>query len=236
MSLIAEDRPNSYIGSSVPRPNARRLLQGRGRYVDDKTLPRMLHAAFHRSPYAHARVLGIDTAAARAMAGVVAVYTGADMAREITPWVGVLTHLSGMRSPPQPALALDVARWVGEPVVMVVAQSRAEAEDALAVIEVEYDPQPAVTDMEGALDPAAARVHPDLDSNLCWDRSVDVGDVDVKAKRMHVEIDDQGPIDRTILKSNLLQGVPQDRQVDLASFLQVLFTIYRKLNFCYMEM
>jgi len=178
MSLIAEDRPNSYIGSSVPRPNARRLLQGRGRYVDDKTLPRMLHAAFHRSPYAHARVLGIDTAAARAMAGVVAVYTGADMAREITPWVGVLTHLSGMRSPPQPALALDVARWVGEPVVMVVAQSRAEAEDALAVIEVEYDPQPAVTDMEGALDPAAARVHPDLDSNLCWDRSVDVGDVD----------------------------------------------------------
>lgn len=178
MSLIREDRPNSYIGTSVPRPNARRLLQGRGRYVDDKVLPRMVHAAFLRSPHAHARILSVDTEAARVLPGVVAVYTGADMAAEITPWVGVLTHLSGMRSPPQTALAIDVARWVGEPVAMVVARTRAEAEDALAAIEVDFDPLPALTDMDAALAGDAPLIHPELGSNLCWERAIDVGDVD----------------------------------------------------------
>jgi aerobic carbon-monoxide dehydrogenase large subunit len=178
MTLSQFDRPNSYIGASIPRPNAQRLLQGRGRFVDDKVLPRMVHAAFLRSPHAHARILSIDTAAARALPGVVAVYTGADMARVITPWVAVLTHLSGMRSPPQPAMAVDVTRWQGEPVVMVVAQSRTLAEDALALIEVAYDDLPPVTDMEGALAPDAPRIHPEYDSNLCWERKLDVGDVD----------------------------------------------------------
>lgn len=178
MSLIPEDRPNRYIGASVPRPNATRLLQGRGRFVDDKALPRMVHAAFLRAPHAHARILAIDTAAARDMPGVVAVWTGADMADHITPWVGVLTHLPGMRSPPQHAMAVDVVRWAGEPVAMVVAHSRSQAEDALGAIEVDYDPLPAVTDMEAALAPDSPRIHPELDSNLCWERKLDVGDVD----------------------------------------------------------
>lgn len=178
MTLSSADRPNSYIAASVPRPNARRLLQGRGRFVDDKVLPRMVHAAFVRSPHAHARILSIDTAAARALPGVVAVYDGEDMAKVITPWVAVLTHLSGMRSPPQPALARGVAHWQGEPVVMVVAQSRALAEDAAALVEVDYDPLPAVCDMETALAPDAPRIHPSFDSNLCWERKVDVGAVD----------------------------------------------------------
>ncbi|WP_114965528.1 xanthine dehydrogenase family protein molybdopterin-binding subunit [Alkalilacustris brevis] len=172
------DRPNSYIGKSVPRPNAVRLLHGRGRYVDDKVLPRMLHAAFLRSPHAHARILRIDAAAARSMPGVVAVFDGNDIAQVMTPWVGVLTHLSGMRSPPQPALARDVARWQGEPVVMVVAHSRAAAEDALERIEVEYEPLVPVCDMQAALAPEAPRIHPELDSNLCWERKIEVGDVD----------------------------------------------------------
>jgi aerobic carbon-monoxide dehydrogenase large subunit len=178
MTLSSADRPNSYIGASVPRPNARRLLQGRGRFVDDKVLPRMVHAAFVRSPHAHARILSIDTKAARAMSGVVAVFDGEDMAKVITPWVAVLTHLSGMRSPPQPALARGVTHWQGEPVVMVVAQSRALAEDAAALVEVGYEPLPAVCDMETALAPDAPRIHPQLDSNLCWERKVEVGAVD----------------------------------------------------------
>lgn len=178
MSLTQFDRPNSYIGASIPRPNAKRLLQGRGRFVDDKVLPRMVHSAFLRSPHAHARILSIDTGAAQALPGVVAVYTGADMARVITPWVAVLTHLTGMRSPPQPAMAVDVTRWQGEPVVMVVAQSRSVAEDALALIDVEYEDLPAVTDMEEALAPHAPRIHAEYDSNLCWERKLDVGDVD----------------------------------------------------------
>ena len=101
------DRPNSYIGRSVPRPNVRRLLQGRGAFVDDIRLPRMVHVAFVRSPYAHARIESIDTAAAKASPGVAAVVTGAELSAYCTPWVGVLSHLAGLKSQPQPALAMD---------------------------------------------------------------------------------------------------------------------------------
>ena len=119
------DAPNSYVGRSVTRPNARRLAQGRGQYVDDIVLPRMVHVAYVRSPYAHAKVVRIESKKAAAMPGVVRVVTGAEIAMVCKPYVGVLTHLAGMRSPPQYPLAMDVARWQGEPVVAVVAQSRA---------------------------------------------------------------------------------------------------------------
>src|SRR6201986_4168380 len=89
--LTALDRPNSYIGRSVPRPNLARLTQGRGQYVSDVVLPRMLHVAFVRSPHAHARIRSIGTAEAKKSSGVVAVVTGAELAKVVTPWVGVLT-------------------------------------------------------------------------------------------------------------------------------------------------
>ena len=95
--LSALDRPNSYIGRSVPRPNLARLTQGRGQYVSDVTLPRMVHVAFLRSPHAHARIKTIDAAAAKKAPGVVAIVTGAELAKVITPWVGVLTHLKGIK-------------------------------------------------------------------------------------------------------------------------------------------
>ncbi len=104
-ALSALDRPNSYIGRSVPRPNLARLTQGRAQYVSDVTLPRMAHVAFVRSPYAHARLAAIDGAAARKAPGVIAVVTGAELAKVITPWVGVLTHLKGLKSAPQHAIA-----------------------------------------------------------------------------------------------------------------------------------
>jgi aerobic carbon-monoxide dehydrogenase large subunit len=166
------------VGRSIPRPNARRLLQGKGRFVADKSLPRMLHAAFVRSPHAHARIGALDLSAARAMPGVVAAYTGADIAAHVTPFVGVLTHMTGMQSPPQPALAVDVTHWQGEAVAMIVAQSRAQAEDAAALVDVDYTPLPPVCDMEAALDPDSPLVHPALGTNLCWERRIDTGDVD----------------------------------------------------------
>src|SRR5690349_19628439 len=89
--LSALDRPNSYIGRSVPRPNIKRLAQGRGQYVSDVVLPRMAHVAFVRSPHAHARIKNIATEAAKKSQGVIAVVTGAELAKVITPWVGVLT-------------------------------------------------------------------------------------------------------------------------------------------------
>jgi carbon-monoxide dehydrogenase large subunit len=89
------DRPNSYIGKSVPRPNLDRLLQGRGLYVSDLELPRMTHVVFVRSPHAHAKIVAIDAQDAKKMPGVVAVVTGEELAAVITPWVGVLSHLKG---------------------------------------------------------------------------------------------------------------------------------------------
>jgi carbon-monoxide dehydrogenase large subunit len=124
-ALTSLDRPNSYIGRSVPRPNAKRLLAGRGRYVTDIVLPRMLHAAFVRSPYAHARIVSIDTEAAQRMPGVRLVATGKDLARVCKPWVGTLDHFKGMKSPPQLPLPLDKVVWSGQAVVAVVADTRA---------------------------------------------------------------------------------------------------------------
>jgi carbon-monoxide dehydrogenase large subunit len=182
------DKPNSYIGKSVPRPDARRLAQGRGKYVDDVQLPRMVHAAFLRSPFAHARIVSVDVGAARLIDGVVAVYSGKDMAAHVTPWVGVLTHLEGLRSAPQMPMAIDVARWQGEPVAMVVASSRAIAEDACELIEIEYDPLPPACDMENALNPDAPVIHKEFGNNLAWKRQVNAGDVDAIYARDDVTI------------------------------------------------
>src|ERR1700719_264501 len=176
--LTALDRPNSYIGRSVPRPNLARLTQGRGQYVSDVVLPRMAHVAFVRSPHAHARIKNIATAEARKAPGVIAVVTGVELAKVITPWVGVLTHLKGIKSAPQHAIAVDRACWQGEAVCAVVARTRAEAEDACALVEVEYEPLPAVTDSETALDPATPVIHPELGDNLTFERTLVAGDPD----------------------------------------------------------
>src|SRR5438105_15396725 len=96
--LSALDRPNSYIGRSVPRPNLARLVEGRGQYVDDVVLPRMVHVAFVRSPHAHAKILAIDTSAAQKMPGVLRVFAGVDLAKHCEPWVATLAHLQGVKS------------------------------------------------------------------------------------------------------------------------------------------
>ena len=176
--LTALDRPNSYIGRSVPRPNLARLTQGRGQYVSDITLPRMAHVAFVRSPHAHARIKDIETAEAKKSPGVIAVVTGAELAKVITPWVGVLTHLKGIKSAPQYAIAVARACWQGEAVCAVVARSRAEAEDACALIGVDYEVLPSVTDAETALDAKTPVIHPELGDNLTFERVLDVGQVD----------------------------------------------------------
>jgi carbon-monoxide dehydrogenase large subunit len=173
--LSALDRPNSYIGRSVPRPNLPRLMQGRGQYVSDVSLPRMAHVAFLRSPHAHARILGIDTAAAKKAPGVIAVVTGAELAKVMTPWVGVLTHLKGLKSAPQYPIAVERACWQGEAVCAVVAKTRAQAEDACERIEVSYEGLPAVTDPETALDAATPVIQPSLGDNLCFERKLEVG-------------------------------------------------------------
>jgi len=176
--LTALDRPNSYIGRAVPRPNLARLTQGRAQYVSDVVLPRMAHVAFLRSPYAHARIVKLDKSKAETAKGVVAVVTGAEMCKVITPWVGVLSHLKGIKSAPQYAIAVDRACWQGEAVCAVVARTRAEAEDACELIDIEYEELTPVTDPETALDPDTPVIHPELGDNLTFERTLDAGEVD----------------------------------------------------------
>ena len=167
-----------YIGISEPRHSARRLLEGQGTYIDDIKLPRMGHVVFWRSPVAHMKIGKIHKEQASKMPGVLAVVDGIQMAEICKPWVATLGHLAGMKSAPQHALAIERACWQGEPVVAVVAETRAQAEDALQLVDVEWEELPAVVSMETALDPQTPIIHPELGDNLCFTRSLDVGSVD----------------------------------------------------------
>lgn len=172
------DRPNSYIGKALPRPNAKRLLAGRGCYVDDIHLPGMLHVAFYRSPHANARIVSIDVSAARTMPGVRRIVTGDEIAAICSPWVGTLQHFKGMKSLPQYPLAVGRVSWVGQAIVAIVATSRAQAEDASEHIDIVFEELEAVVDMDAARQPDATRVHDELPDNLAFHLALDIGDVD----------------------------------------------------------
>ncbi|MBA6420988.1 xanthine dehydrogenase family protein molybdopterin-binding subunit [Pseudomonas sp. 5Ae-yellow] len=138
------------IGTSVLRREDTRLLTGRGRYIADLVLPGMLHAVALRSPFAHARILSVDVADAQALQGVEIVWCGPDVA-ELSQGIVSTMQVEGFQTTVQPVLANGIARFVGEMVAVVVASSRAIAEDAAQLIQVEYEELPAVTDVEAAL-------------------------------------------------------------------------------------
>ena len=164
------------IGAEVPRDRAKRLLLGRGRYVDDISLPRMLHLAFVRSPYAHARVETIDCAEARVLDGVVAVLTAAEIADAVASWRAEHKLFPAMAAPEQFALAGDIVRWQGEAVAAVVAQSRAVAEDGAELVAVDWHELPSLVDAKQALATDAPRLHDEMDSNLAFATTIEAGD------------------------------------------------------------
>ncbi|HUA50991.1 MAG TPA: xanthine dehydrogenase family protein molybdopterin-binding subunit [Candidatus Sulfotelmatobacter sp.] len=176
------------IGARIPKTNAQRFLRGRGRYVGDIVLPRMLHIAFVRSPLAHARIGAIDTAAARAMPGVEAVFTGADFAKICQPLVGVARNRRGHKSAPQYPMAVDHAVWQGQPVVAVVASSRAAAEDAAEAVAIDWQALPAVIDGAAAL-AAAEPIHASLGDNLAFDHTIAAGDPDTALQGADVVVE-----------------------------------------------
>ncbi len=178
VGLSRVDLPNSYIGRSVPRPNAKRLVEGRSSYTDDVVLPRMVHAVFVRSPHAHARIRSIDTSRAAKAPGVVRVFTGRDLAAVCDPWVATLAHLKGMKSAPQHPLPLERATWQGEAVVGIAAATVAQGEDAAALVEIDWEELPPQVDMETALEPGAPVIHPELGDNLVFTRTALAGSVD----------------------------------------------------------
>src|SRR5687767_15830744 len=139
--------------------------------------PRLAHVAFFRSPYAHALIKKLDFSKAIKQPGVIAVFDGPTVAEYCKPWVAVLAHLKGIKSPPQHAIAIERACWQGEAVAAVVAESRSQAEDAAALIEAEWEALPAVVDMEEAL-AGKTVIHPELGDNVCFKREHDTGGVD----------------------------------------------------------
>ncbi|HTR71633.1 MAG TPA: xanthine dehydrogenase family protein molybdopterin-binding subunit [Mycobacteriales bacterium] len=152
MSTASAAGAARYAGARISRVEDARLLTGRGVFTDDISLPGMLHAYFVRSPFPRARINSIDTSAARALRGVHAVFTAADL----NPGMKEQWHTSiGKDSPetPRPPLAEDEVRFVGDPVVLVVAESRYLAEDAAELVDIDYDPLPAVVDYKDADDP-----------------------------------------------------------------------------------
>ena len=162
------------IGQAVTRTEDPRLLRGGGRYVDDVNLPNTAHGCVLRSQHAHARVKSIDTSAARQAPGVVAVLTDADwQARKWGDLPGAEMQLkrrdgSAMFKPPYPPMARGVVRWTGDPVAFVVAETAAQAMDACELIEVDYEPLPAVIDTETALAAGKPQVWPDAANNICY--------------------------------------------------------------------
>ena len=159
-----------YIG----RREDARLLTGAGRYTGDWTLPGQLHAAFLRSDHAHARVVSLDTAAARAAPGVVAVLTGADTdaagygrGKAALPYKG--RDGMALLTPHGSALVRDRVLYVGDPVALIVAETAAQAQDAAELVAVEYEGLPVVSDMEAALADGAPQLHPDVPGNLCFE-------------------------------------------------------------------
>jgi carbon-monoxide dehydrogenase large subunit len=158
------------FGARIKRSEDPQLLTGRAQFVDDVDIPGMVHAAFKRSDYAHARITGIDVTAARALPGVLAVYTAADLGDYLQPSPLLVQppptqHIVfNQRTATQ--LAQNKVRYVGEPIAMVVAESRYLAEDAAEQIVVDYEPLPAVVDLEAAMAPDAPLVHEDVGSNM----------------------------------------------------------------------
>jgi carbon-monoxide dehydrogenase large subunit len=182
------------IGARVLRTEDKRFLTGTGRYVDDLALARATHAHFLRSPHAHAKIKSIDVSAAKAMPGVVAIFTGKDIADAkvgglICGWVVKDKHGQPHKAPPHPVMAVDTVRYVGDTVAMVVANSHDEAKDAAEAIKVDYEEKPANIDLAHALDKGAPEVHAaEAPGNLIYDWEIGVkADVDAAfAKAAHV--------------------------------------------------
>lgn len=168
-------RNAQFIGQAIARKEDKRLTAGRGRFISDIRLPRMLHIAFARSAMAHARIRAIDISQAQALDGVIAVYIGKDLTAHLgrvpgmqnrppAAWRNSVEHEIGI--PDQPLIADDTVRHVGEAYAIVVAENRYIAEDALELIEPNFEPLPIVTDPFEALRPGATKVHADLPSNV----------------------------------------------------------------------
>ena len=204
------------FGSGIRRREDPRLITGQSSYTDDIQLIGLAHAAILRSPHGHARITSIDTSAAQSAPGVVAVYTGADIEGKLTPipcaWV---VPDSDVKTVPYPAIAKDIVRYVGDAVAVVVAESRVQAEDALELINVNYEVLPAVVNAEAALQEGAPQLHEDAPNNQAFHWTVAGGDADSAFDSAEVVVRD------TIIQQRLIPNAMEPRST-VATWLSAL--------------
>lgn len=189
MGDVADDlatRPKM-VGARVRRTEDPRLLTGNGGYVDDRPAAGVLHVAFRRSDHSHARIRSIDCEAARAAPGVVAVFTGADLEGCVKPLLAT-SRMANYHATPLVPLAQGKVRYVGEPVVAVVAESRYLAEDALELIEIDFEALPVVIDPEAAARADAPLLHESAGTNVLLSREFKRGDVDAEMEKAAVRV------------------------------------------------
>ena len=201
------------FGSGIRRREDPRIITGQTSYTDDIKLNGMVHAAILRSPHAHARIQSINTSAAQSAPGVLAVYTGADTEGVLNPmpcaWVIPDSDVKAVAYPP---LAQDVVRYVGDAVAVVVAETRYQAEDALELIDVSYDPLPVVVNAEGAMQPGAPQLHEDAPNNQAFHWVAAGGDTDAAFAGAEVVVRD------TIIQQKLIPNAIEPRSA-IASYL-----------------
>ena len=187
-----DPRKPSFVGRSIPRREDHRLLTGKGQFIADLALPRMLHAAFVRSPVAHAHIRSVDLSRAASAPGVAYVLSGTALAKLLPPvpdtqlslprkWTTQVQHK--FINPQQPLLAHDKVRHVGEAVAVILAESRYAAEDAAQLVSLDLDPLPAVVDPEAALRAGAPVIHDKFATNLIGAFTIGKGDVDAALAR-----------------------------------------------------
>src|SRR6266852_4804388 len=195
-----------YFGASVRRKEDPRYLRGEGRFVDDIKLPGTLHAAFVRSPYAHARITAIRTEAAKRLPGIAHVFTFADLERWMKPLPlfgaippGLAARVAvTMKQPHQLAMCRDEARHVGEIVAMVLAGSRALAEDGCELIEVDYEPLPVLADAVAAALPGAPVLYPEWGDNIALSFRTGFGDVEAALRQADARVRERFVIPRYV--------------------------------------
>ncbi len=198
---VDHDGRDSWVGQHLRRKEDERLVRGLGLFVDDYQHDEMLHIGFVRSPYAHAKILNIDTSAADALPGVVFTMTGAEVAEQTQPFLQLGTEPGALVV--DHGIAIDTVRHQGEPIVMIVAESARLVEDAADLVEVEYEPLPVNVSSEDSLKDETI-IHPAVGSNRIFNDVWDHGDVDtafaeaahvVKIKRMHFHRFSSTPIE-----------------------------------------
>ncbi|MBI5653831.1 MAG: xanthine dehydrogenase family protein molybdopterin-binding subunit [Chloroflexi bacterium] len=193
------------IGSTVKRREDPRLITGNGTYTDNMTLPRMAYLTILRSPHAHARIKKIDASKARAMPGVLAVYTGNDLKNGGVNPIPVGWVLPDIKIGPHYPLALDTARYTGDGIAAVVAIDRFTAQDALDLIDVDYEPLPVVVNAEKATQPGAPQLHPEAANNIAFYWKIGGGDVE----RALAEAD--GVIKQRLINQRLIPNAIEPR-------------------------